>query len=198
MESLAKFIIENYERDEGSTTLGNNLFDAVVGSINEKEENEELSEIDIKVIRYGEIEREGNLAYFDYDSWGSIPWEVRARISQALDPLFWGGAFFEYSKFIELEDMFFRNVHETLDICLIHEFKKRYRFLSIKHFIGDSHDYLSDRQLKYEREKIEKHIIRGYGLNSKGETIIKDYESNKQKVLKRGEFEYDFTAFRNV
>lgn len=181
-ESVAKLILDaSGDPDSSKTCIAQGLFNAALKNLEDKDE-EEFTEIDLKLVEYGKVEREGDLAYFDYNSWLKIPFELKARICANIDPLFWGGTYFRYSFFLEIEEELVRNIPEDLSIIVINE-QERFKFLNIQTIHGDRHDYLTDRQLNFQISKINNFVIRAYGQNKKGETVIHDKKTNKKKVL---------------
>lgn len=104
---VVKIIIDSItDRDKLKTnTIGNKLYEVAKQVEQQRkiekvvEKKQELTEAEQKVIALRGCEASGDLGWMDYSSWNIFNPAFKKQFCDAVDPLFWSGLYFQYSRF---------------------------------------------------------------------------------------------------
>jgi hypothetical protein len=113
---------------EKNTTIGRSLIECA-NSIKNREIIDEEDDLDDdiknRIFELSDCEKRSDLIWMDYYSWNQTPILLREMIENELNPLFWSGVFFEYSKYINYKDKFKKLIDDRVIICVVKGFNYR-------------------------------------------------------------------------
>jgi len=125
LSNLARMILDTFESlPERPTAMAEQLqrfaqLQLEAGDKVEVFETVITPEIDARIRRMRKCEEEGDLCWFNYNSWNSLPVAMRESITGVLDPLFWTGVFFSKRAFEKSQAEFFRYFNDLLSIYVV-------------------------------------------------------------------------------
>lgn len=114
-----------------------------------------------------EIEENGSIGFIKYESWWNYPILFRMKLQTVLNPVFWGGVYFDWNKFIENENLIMSKFNDSCESIVCHHYNGSYEIIRM----DDKFMSLSDRNFKKLYKDIEAITIATYTKN--GEKINK-------------------------
>lgn len=168
MTDIAKMILESIDTESNKTLFADKLItkahkmqqkiDVIPPKI--------LSETDLKVKNYRELEQNNELAYMDYDSWCALNYSVKKNFYRILDPLFYSGVYFNYKTFAD----------EAFNV--LHGLDPKVSFYVLTH--GQNHqcvcfhtdyspfNWIGINKMKEIEDNFKIRVIRGFGMSANG------------------------------
>lgn len=175
--SVAKLVLDSLD-SMGSERSGlSTVFQNYINSLNKemKESETVLSDKDAilaKKLKFlKSCEESKDLGWFDYDSWNSLTKKMQIFFSEKIETLFYSGVFFQYSKLVEIEPIFWKMLPTSHSITVLGEGSNYH-----VHCIGDEggrYDKLGDNKIRSLQKEFKSKIIRSIGITIDGEVIEK-------------------------
>jgi len=156
------------DESEPKSDLGMKLFNAAKDckkKVKETAQDNEPSELELKVWRLRDAEKEGNLAWMNQSSWYRLPVHFRNDFIERIDPFVWSGIYFRYSDFIEHVEVLL-NLDDNYSIAVITD-AKNYKFVAVTS-VAREFDRMPDKEFDRYRKDFRSRLLRVYGIDSKG------------------------------
>jgi len=141
------------------------------------EEDDVDDELKQKINELREYEKNKDLAWLDFASWNSLDTPVHVAFSQHLEPLFWSGLYFSYSKFMENVEVLLER-RDPGTMSSIQRDGKNYRFFCLS-ARASIYDYFGMVQLDKIRNWYEETKYKSIGKTSTGKLIMKTYREGQ-------------------
>lgn len=175
-ENIARMILNSIDNDKSqidrSTPFGS-AFSKILeqqDKVINKEEIEADEEISRKVKFLKICETNGDMAWFDFNSWNVLPKEFKEKFVEYYDPLILGGVYFQYSKFRMAEFTFWKMLTADMSIYELAD-RDSYKFVCISQE-SNSYDFMGEMKLRDLKKTFNESMIRRIGY-SEGKVVIK-------------------------
>lgn len=181
MDELARMILDVKNVGVG-TSLSDGFIKAAMKATRVKEvapvkEKGEVDPVTVEKINYLKSCEECNhIGWFSYSSWNMLPDACKEMVKETTNPLFWGGVYFDYDKFIESKDfilegltnrefLFIVKTNKSLEFCVVSADDDSPSWLGIQKFRALRKHYESNMVVVYFREdgKIMSKLGKRYG-----------------------------------
>lgn len=117
-----------------------------------------------------------DLCWMDYSSWNSLAESTQNIFVAAINPLFWGGVFFERSKLLLVEKELWSLISNTTVISELYE-QNTYRIYVMDSDLEDSiFDRMNINRFREEKKHFDSKLIRSIAKLTDGTLKIKSFE----------------------
>lgn len=171
--TVAKLILDSLDRNENHEGTLGGVFLKYVDKIKSAEPPTEESEKDAELVRkltdLKQCELNKDLAWFDYGSWNVLTREMRDYFHATLDPLYYGGVFFQYSKFLQIEDLFWNKLPSTHSVTVLNDYGNYHI-----HCVGENdnrYDHLGIQALQKLQKDFNRNLLVSIGTTSDGQIV---------------------------
>ncbi len=172
LDQLVHIIVDSLPANCNATMT--QKFSELVESINsEKNIDPLISEEEKKLIEKIELlkiaESNGDLAWMDYGSWNRFSELLQTKFDQIIEPLFYDGIFFVYSKFVGNN-----SILEFLDdrvVIYVVKYPKSFRFYCID-ILDTGYHWMNNRVFNRMESDISSGTIRTYRRESGSKSVV--------------------------
>ena len=178
--NIAELILTTMEHPDATVkpgTFGSKMIEIAQIAMLPTEVDESDIKLHQKIQELKEFESRDDLAWLDFASWNCLSIPTRQSFSQEIDPLFWSGLYFSYSKFIERVDGILKEMDSGTTISIQKEVNN-YRFICLNAKFS-IYDYFGILQLDRIRSWYESTRYQSIGKTSTGELVIKTFKETK-------------------
>jgi len=134
-------------------------------------------ELEAKIKELRKYEAKEDLAWLDFPSWNSLSTPTHQAFAEKIEPLFWGGLYFSYSKFLDNMQFILKDMESSVTINIQKE-GRNYRFVCLN-ASSSIYDYFGMTQLNRIRVWYESTRHKSIGKTFTGELIVKDFKEGR-------------------
>lgn len=170
--TVAKLILDSLDKEENhSGTLGG-VFLKYIDSLKPTKETPSSDRdiiLETKLKNLKQCELNNDLGWFDYDSWNTLPLAMQEFFTAKVDPLYYGGVYFQYSELLKIEDEFWCQLPPTHSVTILND-SNNYRI----HSIGNEdrrYDRMGIQALQHIQRNFTTNTIMSIGTTSLGKVV---------------------------
>lgn len=178
---LARTIIDTAEQMESLGVKPNHLVEQLIKLARQgpRSKFEEIETkvyfdpiVDEKIRKCRKYEDDGDLGWMDYNSWNTLPDDVRKLFEAELDPLRFTGVFFKYSAYVQLRFLLLAGIETSIAVFTLRDGKNyQVACVSSDWAVCDSFGVYKFRKFKNEfRER----LMDTLGKDSNGNLIYRE------------------------